>query len=87
MTAFFTIALHDGTLWVLLACVVVVVGVGVGLFTRTGSGINAHPYPRSGDGVGLATDMPAEATGREELAALLTHPAAGDQRTREDSNL
>jgi hypothetical protein len=60
MTAFLTMALHDGSLWVLLACLVVFVGVAVGLFTRTGSGIDVHPYERSGDGVGVATDMPAE---------------------------
>jgi hypothetical protein len=64
MTAFLTTALHNGSLWLVLACFVLFVGVGVGVYTRTGSGISAHPYATGGD-------MPVEATGREEMEQIL----------------
>jgi hypothetical protein len=71
VTGFLTTALHDGSPWLLLACLVMFIGVGVALYTRTGSGINAHPYAKVGDGSELGTDMPAEATGREEMERIL----------------
>ena len=39
-------ALHDGSLWVVGACLLVLAGVVVGLFTRAGSEIASHPYGR-----------------------------------------
>jgi hypothetical protein len=40
-------ALHDGSLWLLLDCLVIFVGVVIGLFTEKGSAISHHPYSRS----------------------------------------
>ena len=77
MAAFLHTALHDGSLWLVLVCLLVFVGVAVGLYTRSGSGIGSHPYHRAGDGGDLGTDMPAEATGREELDAILEPRRAG----------
>jgi hypothetical protein len=70
MGSFLTRALHDGSAWMMLACLFLLFGV-VGLYTRAGSGIGAHPYAKDADGGDLGTDMPAEATGREELEPVL----------------
>ena len=83
MAAFLDTALHDGSPWFMLACLVVFVGVVVGLYTRTGSGIGSHPYEKAGDGGDLGTDMPAEATGREELETILW-PRRSGRRVRRD---
>ena len=80
MTAFLDTALHDGSSWLILACLVLFAGV-VGLYTRTGSGINPHPYEKAGDGGDLGTDMPPEATGREELETILS-PGRSGRRSR-----
>ena len=64
---YLTHALHDGSLWVVGACLVVFAGVVAGLFTRAGSEITSHPYTRPGSGGGLATDTPPEAIGRAHL--------------------
>ncbi len=39
-------ALHDGSLWLLLACLVIFAGTVIGLFTEQGLGISHHPYSR-----------------------------------------
>ena len=80
MAAFLDTALHDGTPWLVLACVVLLVGVA-GLYTRSGSGISSHPYEKGGDGGDLGTDMPPQATGREELETILS-PARSGRRSR-----
>jgi hypothetical protein len=82
MAAFLDTALHDGSPWVVLACLVVFVGVVVGLYTRSGSGISSHPYEKAGDGGDLGTDMPSEATGREELETILWPRRAGRRACR-----
>jgi hypothetical protein len=82
MAAFLDTALHDGTPWVVLACLVVFAGVVVGLYTRNGSGINSHPYEHAGDGGDLGTDMPPETTGREELETILWPRRAGRRARR-----
>jgi hypothetical protein len=64
-------ALHDGSPWVLLACLVIFAGVVVGLFTERGSGISYHPYTRPELGGQLASDLPPESIGRAELEPLL----------------
>ena len=46
MHLYLTHALHDGSLWVVGACLMVFAGVVVGLFTRAGSEISSHPYGR-----------------------------------------
>jgi hypothetical protein len=71
MTEYLSTALHNGSLWVIVACVAMFVGGGVFLYSRAGSGINAHPYAKGGDGRAPGTDMPAEATGREEMQQVL----------------
>ena len=81
MTMFLASALHDGSGWVMLACLVLFAGA-VGLYTRRGSGLDAHPYAKGGDGGDLGTDMPAEATGREEMDAVLRPRSAGRRRPR-----
>jgi hypothetical protein len=68
--------------WLILACLTVFcltvfVGVVVGLSTRSGSEISAHPYAKVGDGSALGTDMPSEATGREEIEPVLWPRRAG----------
>jgi hypothetical protein len=75
-------ALHDGSPWVLLACFVVFAGVVVGFYGRGAMDINPHPHPceKPGDGTDLGTDMPAEATGREELEAILWPRRRGGRR-------
>ena len=57
-------ALHDGSLWLLLACFVIFAGTVIGLFTDKGSGISHHPYSKPEFGGQLASDLPAEAIGR-----------------------
>jgi len=81
MAAFLDTALHDGTPWLVLACLVVLAGVVVGVYTISGSGIGHHPYEKAGDGGDLGTDMPAEATGREELETILS-PGRSGRRPR-----
>jgi hypothetical protein len=39
MAAFVTIAVHDGSPWVVLACIVLFVSVVVALYTRSDSGV------------------------------------------------
>ncbi len=82
MAAFLETALHDGSPWEVLVCLLVFVGVAVGLYTRSGSGISSHPYEQAGDGGELGTDMPAEATGREELDTILSPRRSGRRRRR-----
>jgi hypothetical protein len=78
---FLTTAWHDGSVWLIVACLTVLVGVVVGLYTRIGSEISAHPYAKVGDGSAVATDMPSEATGREEIEPALW-PRRSGRRTR-----
>ncbi|MEY2532206.1 MAG: hypothetical protein QOF29_116 [bacterium] len=74
--------LHNGSLWLILACFGVFVGVVAGLFTRLGSEITAHPYSKP-DGSGeLGSDMPPESIGREEIEPLLEPRRAGRRRRR-----
>jgi hypothetical protein len=74
---FLTNALHDGSVWLIVACFAVLVGVVVGLYTRSGSEISDHPYAKVGDGSAVGTDMPSEATGREEIEAVLSPRRSG----------
>jgi hypothetical protein len=55
-------ALHDGSAWVVFACVALFVGVVVGLYSRSGMAIDAHPYDKPADGDEIAPDLPADAT-------------------------
>jgi hypothetical protein len=71
MAEFLTTALHDGSVWLIVACLAVFAGVVVGLYTRSGSEISAHPYAKVGDGSAVGTDMPSEETGREEIEPVL----------------
>jgi hypothetical protein len=80
VASFLETALHDGSLWVLLACSVVFAGVVVGFYGRGVTEINPHPYEKTGDGTDLGTDMPADATGREELEAILWPQRRGGRR-------
>jgi hypothetical protein len=57
--------------------------VVAGLYTRSGSEIDAHPYARAADGDRVGTDMPVQASGREELEALLEPRRAGRRFRRE----
>jgi hypothetical protein len=82
MAAFLDTALHDGSPWLVVACFVVFAGVVAGLYTRDGSGISSHPYGQAGDGGDLGTDMPSEATGREELETILWPRRAGRRARR-----
>jgi hypothetical protein len=82
MAAFLTTALQDGSGWLILACLAVFVGVVTGLYTRSGSEISFHPYEKGGNGGDLGTDMPLEATGREELEPLLSPQRAGNRARR-----
>ena len=82
MASFLTTALHNGSLWLVLACLMVLVGVVLGLYTRSGSEIAPHPYAKGGDGGDLGTDMPPEATGREEIEPHLWPRRAGRRRGR-----
>ena len=68
---YLTHALHDGSLWLLLACFTMLAGVIVGLFTRAGSGIDSHPYTKADLGGALASDLPPESIGRPELEPTL----------------
>ena len=77
MAEFLTNALHDGSVWLIVACLAVLVGVVVGLYTRSGSEISDHPYAKVGDGSAVGTDMPSEATGREEIEAVLSPRRSG----------
>ena len=71
--------LHDGSGWLLLACLVMTVGVVVGLYTEAGSGIASHPYTRANGSGELASDLPPESIGRAELEPLLWgHPRSPD---------
>jgi hypothetical protein len=74
---FLTTALHDGSMWLIVACLAVLVGVVVGLYTRTGSEISDHPYAKVGDGSAVGTDMPSEETGREEIEPVLWPQRSG----------
>ena len=82
MDEFLTHALHDGSVWLIVACLAVLVGLVLGLYTRSGSEITSHPCAKGGDGSNLGTDMPPEATGREELEPLLQPRRAGRRRRR-----
>ena len=77
MAEFLTNALHDGSVWLIVACLAVLVGDVVGLYTRSGSEISDHPYAKVGDGSAVGTDMPSEATGREEIEAVLSPRRSG----------
>jgi hypothetical protein len=68
---FLTITLHDGSPWVVLACLVVIAGVIAGLFTEAGSGIATHPYSNPYIGGQLASDLPPESLGRAALEPIL----------------
>jgi hypothetical protein len=74
---FLSSSLHDGSVWLPLACVMVFAGVVIGLYTRGGSEISSHPYVKGGNGGGVRTDLPSEATGREELEPRLWPRRAG----------
>ena len=65
------IALHDGSLWFLLACLAILAGTVIGLFTEKGSGISHHPYSKRALGGELASDLPPESIGRAELEPRL----------------
>jgi len=80
MDEFVTHALHNGSVWLIVACLAVLVGVVLGLYTRSGSEIASHPYAKGGDGGDLGTDMPPEATGREEMEPLLWRRRGGRRR-------
>ncbi len=64
--------LHDGSVWLLIACFTMVVGVVVGLYTEAGSGIASHPYTRASNGGELASDLPPESLGRPAFELLLS---------------
>jgi hypothetical protein len=68
---YFHRALHDGSLWFLLACLVLFAGVAIGLFTEAGSGIARHPYSKPDLGGELGADLPPESIGRAELEPSL----------------
>lgn len=85
MDTFLATVLHDGSLWLMVACLTVFAGVVVGLFTRSGSETSAHPYEKGGNGGDLGTDMPPEASGREEFEAVLWPRRAGRRRARRHS--
>jgi len=68
---YLTHALHDGSPWLVLACLTTLVGVVMGVFTERGSGIAVHPYTRAEDGGELASDLPAESIGRPEFEPVL----------------
>jgi hypothetical protein len=85
MASFLGSALHDGTPWVILVCVLLFAGVAVGLFTRSGSEISSHPYSDPKDGGEMGSDLPPESMGREELEPVLWPRRAG-RRARRDTN-
>ena len=49
MAALLITALHDGSWWLVLACLSVFVSPVVGLYTRRGSEISFQPYANGGD--------------------------------------
>jgi hypothetical protein len=69
-------ALHDGSLWFLLACLAIVAGM-IGMFTDSGSGITHHAYTKPGMGGELAADLPLESIGRAEAEPWLRRPRRG----------
>jgi hypothetical protein len=81
MDAFLNTALHDGSPWAILACLVAFAGVVIGLYTRSGSEISSHPYAKGADG-DVDTDPPSGATGREEFERLLRLRRAGRRAHR-----
>jgi hypothetical protein len=81
MDAFLDTALHDGTPWVIAACLVVFAGVVIRLYTPSGSEISSHPYAEGTDGGDGGTELPSEPTGREEFERLLRQRRAR-RRTR-----
>jgi hypothetical protein len=83
MASLVSSSLHDGSVWLILACVIVFAGVVIGLYTRGGSEINSHPYAKGGNGGGVGTDLPSEMTGREELEARLWGRRAGRRARRQ----
>jgi hypothetical protein len=85
VAAFLHTALHDGSPWLVFVCFAMFAGVAVGLYTRNGSGINSHPYEQADGGGEIGTDMPPEATGREELEAILEPRSAGRRLRRRGS--
>jgi hypothetical protein len=85
VTEYLTTALHDGSVWLVVACLAVFVGVVVGLYTRSGSEISVHPYEKVGDGSSVATDMPSEETGREEIEPILWPRRSGRRLRRRRS--
>ena len=85
MAVFLSSALNNGSLWAILACLVVFAGVVLGMYTRSGSEISSHPYAKGGDGGELGTDPPSGASGREELEPLLSPLRAGRRARRHRS--
>ena len=85
MAEFLTTALHNGSVWLIVVCLTVFVGVVVGLYTRSGSEISTHPYAKVGDGSTVGTDMPSEATGREEIEPVLWPQRSGRHTRRRRS--
>jgi hypothetical protein len=63
--------LNDGSLWLLLVCVLMFIGVVIGCYTEGGSGIARHPYDSPHGAGELASDMPPESIGRAQLEPLL----------------
>jgi hypothetical protein len=57
-------ALHDGTPWLLLACLVIFAGIVIGLYTETGSGISHHPYSKPERGGELVPDPSSDSITR-----------------------
>ena len=73
--SFLTTALHNGSPWLLLACLMILAGVVIGLFTEAGSGIASHPFTRPNGGGELASDLPPASIGRAEFEPILWgHP-------------
>ena len=85
MGEFLATALHDGSVWLIVACFAVLVGIVVGLYTRSGSEISDHPYAKVGDGSAVGTDMPSEETGREEIEPVLWPRRSGRRLRRRRS--
>jgi hypothetical protein len=73
MLGYFSSVLNNGSLWLLLACLLVLAGVVIGLFTRRGSEIGEHPYSKPELGGELGSDLPPESIGRPEFEPVLWH--------------
>jgi hypothetical protein len=79
LASYVSTSLSDGSLWIVLVCLVLVAGVVIGLYTRLGSGISSHPYSKVHGSGELGTDLPDESIGRAELEPLLWRRRAGNR--------